>query len=60
LVGSFDDLNLPINSFDVVVLNFAHFFHSAFANFHKQCVGLLKKSGYLILEGFSKEHFELN
>ena len=60
LIGSLNDLNLPLNSFDVIALNFAHFPPSEMSDFHKQCVSLLKIGGYLILEAFSKEHFELN
>lgn len=60
LTGSFDDLQIVPNSFDFVVLNFAHFPPNLVSQYHKKCVEYLKNGGYIILEAFSKEHFELN
>lgn len=60
LTGSFDYLDISSNTFDVVILNFAHFPPHLTSQYHKKCVKYLKEGGYLILEAFSKEHFELN
>ena len=59
LVGEFEGLNLKENSFDAIVLIFAHFHPSIRQNFHESFSKLLKKGGVLILEGFSKNNFEM-
>ena len=59
LVGEFESLNLKENSFDAIVLIFAHFHPSIRQNFHRAFSRLLKKDGVLILEGFSENNFAM-
>lgn len=59
LVGEFEGLGLKENSFDAIVLVFAHFHPSIRQNFHRAFSKLLKKDGVLILEGFSTNNLEL-
>lgn len=60
LIGDLNDLGLQENSFDIIVLNFAHFPPALRPVFHKNLVKLLKKDGVVILEGFSKNHLALS
>ena len=55
-VGELSELNFKSNSFDVVVLIYAHFNNDLRNQLHNEFVGLLKPNGYLILEGFSENH----
>ncbi len=55
-VGELDSLNLAKNSFDAIALIYAHFPTKVRPQLHQQLVELLKPNGYLILEGFSKNH----
>jgi len=55
-VGELDSLNLAKNSFDVIALIYAHFPVKVRPQLHQQLSELLKPNGYLILEGFSKNH----
>ncbi len=57
-VGSLDELNYSDESFDLIVLIFAHFPANLRSDFHHQLSKLLKKDGILILEGFSKNNLE--
>lgn len=59
LVGEFEGLNLKENSFDAIVLIFAHFHPSIRQNFHRVFSKLLKTDGILILEGFSKNNLAM-
>lgn len=59
LVGNFEELGLKENSFDIIVLIFAHFHPSIRPQFHKTFSKLLKKDGVLILEGFSKTNLAM-
>ena len=59
LVGEFEGLNLKENSFDAIVLIFAHFHPSIRQNFHRAFSKLLKKDGIMILEGFSKNNLAM-
>lgn len=53
--GTLEHLHLSENSFNAVVLVFAHFPTHLRASYHKQFIQLLKPGGLIILEGFSKE-----
>jgi len=58
-VGDFFDLQLTKEKFDVVALIFAHFPPNIRSRYHHKIAELIKPNGYLILEGFSKNHLEL-
>lgn len=46
----------PINKFDAIGLIFSHFPSNIRSEFHNRLLDKLKVGGYLILEGFSKNH----
>lgn len=52
-------LSLLKQKYDVVALIYAHFPSSISAKYHQTVAELIKPSGILILEGFSKNHLEL-
>ena len=58
-VGDLFDLQLTKEKFDVVALIFAHFPPNIITKYHNKIAELIKPNGYLILQGFSKNHFEL-
>ncbi|ARV13680.1 class I SAM-dependent methyltransferase [Polaribacter sp. SA4-12] len=58
-VGAFFDLKLTKEKFDVAALIFAHFPPNISSKYHNKIAELIKPNGYLILEGFSKNHLEL-
>jgi SAM-dependent methyltransferase len=58
-VGSLEELNFQINSFDCIVLVFAHFQPAYRQEFHQKIVELLKPDGRIILVGFHKENLPL-
>ena len=60
LVGEFEGLNLKEDSFDAIVLIFAHFHPSIRKDFHRAFSKLLKKDGIMILEGFSKNNLGMS
>ncbi len=60
LVGEFSELNFEENSFDVIALIYAHFPTNVKALYHQKLVKYLKKGGFLILEGFSKNQLKVN
>lgn len=57
-VGQIDNIELENQSFDVIVLVFAHFPPPVKANIYNKLIKLLKPNGKIILEGFSKSHIE--
>ena len=57
-VGSLDELNYSDESFELIVLIFAHFPANFRSGLHHQLSKLLKKDGILILEGFSKNNLD--
>lgn len=59
-VGTLDQMNFEQESFDLLVLIFAHFPNEIRYALHQGLLGLLKPGGTLILEAFSKEHLEYN
>lgn len=58
LVSDVENINYQEESFDVLVLIYAHFPKEKRKEFHQKLSSFLKKNGTLIIEGFSKEHFE--
>ncbi len=59
-VGEFSELQFDENSFDVIAIIYAHFSGYSKSRYHKQLSTYLKKDGIIILEGFSKSHFNNN
>ncbi len=57
-VSDMENVSYPENSFDVLVLVYAHFPLIERKRYHQKLVSLLKKGGILIIEGFSKGHIE--
>jgi SAM-dependent methyltransferase len=57
-VGDFFKLQLINHKFDVIALIFAHFTTDILSDYHQKLAELLKPNGIIILEGFSKTHFE--
>src|SRR5690606_30340476 len=58
LVSDIENIAYEKEFFDALVLIFAHFPKEKRKEFHQKLASLLKKNGTLIIEGFSKEHFE--
>jgi len=58
-IGDFFELNLLNKKFDVSALIFAHFPPNILTKYHTKIAELIKPNGYIILEGFSKNHLEL-
>lgn len=59
-VCGFDDADYPASSFDLVVLIFAHFPPNVRSAYHAKAISWLKPGGWVILEGFSKDHLSYN
>lgn len=59
LTGELNKLDFKEKSFDVIVLIFVHFPPALRNPYHRRLLKYLKNDGLIILEGFSKEHFEL-
>lgn len=59
-VGSLEQLDFEMESFDVIALIYAHFSADSKSVFHKKLQGYLKPGGLIIMEGFSKEHLKFN
>ena len=59
-VGNLSEITYPIESFDALVLIFAHFPASLRESFHRKLSTFLKPGGTLILEGFSKDHLKFS
>lgn len=55
-VGDFFNLQIMNEKFDAVALIFAHFAPDISAEYYKKITELLKPNGWMILEGFSKNH----
>ncbi len=56
LVSDMENIPYKKESFDALVLIFAHFPKEKRKDFHRKLALLLKKNGTLIVEGFSKNH----
>lgn len=54
-LGSLSELNYPENSFDAIVLIYAHVPAEIRKEFHQHLIRLLKPNGIIIFEAFSKE-----
>lgn len=54
-VGMLSDLHYPENSFDGIVLIYAHVPNEIRNDFHKHLIRLLKPGGVVLFEAFSKE-----
>lgn len=59
-VGTLGELAYEEESFDLIVLIFAHLPASIRTSFHQGLVNLLKPGGLLILEAYSKTHLTFN
>jgi len=59
-VTSVEEFEAAEESFDALVLIFAHFPAGVRKEFHQKLASMLKPGGILILEGFSKQHLEFN
>lgn len=59
-VGEFSQVNYEKESFDAIVLIFAHFPTEVKSEYHKKLATYLKKGGVIIFEAFSKKHLEYN
>lgn len=55
---SYESILLEENSFDVLVLIFAHMPAALRKRYHQKLISYLKPNGLLILEGFSKEQID--
>jgi len=53
-LASYDEADLPENSFDAVALIYTHVPAAKRADYHQKYLRYLKPGGHLILEGFSK------
>ena len=57
-VGELSELHYPENSFDAIVLIYAHVAPETRTAFHARLNELLKIGGLIVFEGFSKKHPE--
>jgi SAM-dependent methyltransferase len=57
-VESYESIQFKENSFDILVLIFAHMPAQLRKEYHQKMLNFLKPGGTLILEGFSKEQIE--
>ena len=57
-VGMLEDLNFEPNSFDGVVLSYAHFPKAIRKAMHQQILRLVKPNGIIVFEAFSKEQLD--
>lgn len=53
-----ENADFPLESFDAVVLIYAHFHESVRRRYHKKLAHYLKSGGYVLIEAFSKKHQE--
>jgi cyclopropane fatty-acyl-phospholipid synthase-like methyltransferase len=54
-IAGYDDVCFGPETFDCIVLIFAHMAHTKRKEYHQQLVSYLKPGGIVILEGFSKK-----
>lgn len=59
-IDSFEFVDLPLESFDCIVLIFAHMHPLKRKYYHQKLITFLKPGGNLILEGFSKKQISNN
>ena len=60
LIDNYEFVDFPIESFDCVVLIFAHMHPAKRKEYHQKLISFLKPGGTLILEGFSKRQISNN
>ncbi|MFM7017839.1 class I SAM-dependent methyltransferase [Flavobacterium sp.] len=60
LVSELENLDYTINSFDALVLVFAHFPASIRKQYHEKLLSFLKPNGLVIFEAFAKEQLNYN
>ena len=60
LIDNYDFVDFPKESFDCVVLIFAHMHPMKRKEYHQKLISFLKPGGILILEGFSKKQIKNN
>lgn len=58
LVSDVENIDYPSEYFDALVLVYAHFPEAKRKEYHQKLASSLKKNGSLIIEGFSKQHFD--
>ncbi len=59
-VTSLAEFEAQVESFDALVLIYAHFPEALRKAFHQKLSQMVKPGGFLLLEGFSKRHLEYN
>lgn len=59
-ISELDNISYPRESFDCIVLIFAHFPEENRRLYHQKLMEYLKPGGKLILEGYSKKHHDYN
>lgn len=59
-VENISTIDFEVESFDALVLIYAHFPENLRKPFHQKLSNYLKPGAYVILEGFSKKHIEYN
>lgn len=57
-ISDMEHISYPENSFDALVLVYAHFPLIEQKRYHQKLASFLKKGGILLIEGFSKKHIE--
>lgn len=60
LIDNYELVSFPLESFDCIVLIFAHMHPLKREEYHKKLSSFLKPGGTLILEGFSKKQINRN
>lgn len=59
-ISGLEDVNYDVNSFDVLVLIFAHFPANIRKQYGAKLLSSLKPNGYIVFEAFGKEQILLN
>lgn len=57
-VGALEELEFELDSFDGIVLSYAHLPYPERIVFHKKLLSLLKTDGFVIFEAFAKEQLD--
>lgn len=58
--SSYEDVSFPLESFDLIVLIFAHMPPEKRTAWHRKFVSFLKPGGRIILQGFAKDQIDKN
>lgn len=59
-IENYETVDFPKESFDCIVLIFAHIHSENREKYHKKLISFLKPGGHLILEGFNKDQISRN